>query len=87
LSNLVASAAVPPATILSLGAALLHSVWPPLGRAAMALAEPFAAWILWVAERTGAATFAAIEVPRAAALVAALPVGWWTVIAVRRRVG
>ena len=87
VANLVAAPAVPPATILSLGAALLHRVWPPLGRAAMAMAEPFGAWILWVADATGAVPYAAIGVPRVAGFLVALPVGWFTVVAARRRVG
>jgi competence protein ComEC len=87
VANLVAAPAVPPATILSLGAALLQRVWPPLGRTAMAAAEPFAAWILWVADTTGAVPYAAIGAPRVAAFLVALPVGWFTVAAARRRVG
>jgi competence protein ComEC len=87
LSNLVAAPAVAPATVLSLGAALLYSVWPPLGRLSMALAEPFGAWILWVADRTGSVPGAAVTVSRWVAIVVALPVGWFTVVAARRRVG
>lgn len=87
LSNLVAAPAVPPATVLGLGAALLHALWPPLGRATMALAEPFAAWILWVADVSAAIPYAAITVPRLAGVLVAVPVGWFAIRAARRRVG
>lgn len=85
-ANLLAAPAVPPATILSLGAALLYLVWPPLGRAAMELAEPFAAWILWVADRSAAVPFAAVELPSVVGIVVAGPVGWLALRVARRRI-
>lgn len=87
VANLVAAPAVAPATVLGLGAALAHGIWPPLGRLVMRGAEPFARWILEVADVCGSLSFASVGLPRIAGFLLALPVGACAVVALRRRVG
>jgi ComEC/Rec2-related protein len=81
VANLLALPAVPPATVLGLCAAAAGTVNPTLGGAMARCAEPFVAWVLFVARVLGRPSWAALTVPRwtgwvfgAAALCAAAAV-------------
>jgi ComEC/Rec2-related protein len=63
VANVLAVPAVPPATVLGLCAAVAGAVDPRAGRPLALLAEPFVAWILWVADVFGRATWSAVEIP------------------------
>ncbi|MDQ3662388.1 MAG: ComEC/Rec2 family competence protein [Actinomycetota bacterium] len=67
-ANLLAAPAVPPATVLGLAAALAHGLHPAAGTVLARLAEPWAAWIVWVGEVFGAQSWAALALPKQAAL-------------------
>ncbi|MDQ4024064.1 MAG: ComEC/Rec2 family competence protein [Actinomycetota bacterium] len=73
-ANVLAMAAVPPATVLGLGAAALSPVAPGAAGVVARLASPFAAWVLRVGEAFAAPAWASPEVPRAWGLVLAVPV-------------
>jgi competence protein ComEC len=62
-ANVLALPAVPPATVLGLAAAVTGAIHPGTGRAVAAAAEPFVAWIVWVAHVFGGRTWSAIAVP------------------------
>jgi competence protein ComEC len=64
-ANLVAAPAVPPATVLGLGAAVAGAVHAPAGRVAAWLAEPFVAWIMMVGTWFGAQEWSEVEMGRA----------------------
>jgi competence protein ComEC len=81
LANLLALPAVPPATVLGLGAAVAGTLSPSLGQALARAAEPFVGWVLFVARVLGRPSWSAVTVPNwsgwifgAIALVAALAV-------------
>jgi len=69
VANLLAAPAVPPATVLSLAAALAHGLNPTAGTFLARLAEPWAAWIVWVGEVFGALPWAALALPKEAWLL------------------
>ena len=69
VANLLAAPAVPPATVLSLAAALAHGLNPTAGTFLARLAEPWAAWIVWVGEVFGALPWAALTLPKQAWLL------------------
>ncbi|MDQ3752445.1 MAG: ComEC/Rec2 family competence protein [Actinomycetota bacterium] len=73
VANLLAVSAVAPATVLGIGAGLLGAAHPGLGALAARPIAPFASWILWVGDVCGAPGWAAVEVPKAAGWVAAVP--------------
>jgi competence protein ComEC len=74
LSNLLALPAVAPVTLLGICSATVGALYLPAGRVFGRLAQPFAAWILWVARTTGSWSFSSLEVPPWFALVLAGPV-------------
>jgi competence protein ComEC len=63
IANLLALPAVPPATVLGLCAAVTGTVNPWIGGAIARVAEPFVAWILFVARVLGRPSWAAVAVP------------------------
>jgi competence protein ComEC len=74
LANLLAFPAVAPPTVLGLCAGVISLASRAAARAIVALAGPFAGWIAWVASSLGRAPAAAVDLPRAAAWIAAVPV-------------
>ena len=74
VTNLLAAAAVPPATIFGLVAAVAGAVHPGLGGSVLRVAEPFAAWILLVGRVGSEPAWATVVVPSWTGLTAALPV-------------
>jgi ComEC/Rec2-related protein len=74
LANLLAFPAVAPPTLLGLSAGLISVASPAAARFLVALAGPFAGWIAWVGTSLGRAPGAAVNLPRAAAWFAAVPV-------------
>jgi len=74
VTNLLAAAAVGPATVFGLIGALAGTAHPWLGGIALRLAEPFAAWILLVGRVGSAPSWAVLEVPPWAGAVLAVPV-------------
>ncbi len=68
VANLLAAPAVPPATVLGLGAALAHVLHPTAGNVLVRLAEPWVAWIVWVGEVFGSLPWASAGLPQEAAL-------------------
>jgi ComEC/Rec2-related protein len=68
VANLLAAPAVPPATVLGLGAALAHGLHPAAGNVLVRLAEPWVAWIVWVGEVFGSLPWASAGLPQEAAL-------------------
>jgi competence protein ComEC len=74
IANLLAAVAVAPATILGLIAAVVGAMQPELGGLVLQTAEPFAAWILWVADAAARPAWASLEVPTWTGLVMAVPV-------------
>lgn len=73
LSNLAAMPAVAPATVLGLLSGAVGTLDANLGGFVARLAEPFVAWILFVGERAGGVSWAALDLPHAAAWLLALP--------------
>lgn len=63
LANVLALPAVPPATVLGLGAAVAGSVHAGFGRFLAGLSEPFVMWILRVAHALGGSGWSAVAVP------------------------
>lgn len=63
VANVLAAPAVPPATVLGLAAGIVGFLSPPLSRLLAAVTVPFAEWILWVADRTAAWSWASVDVP------------------------
>jgi competence protein ComEC len=63
VANALALPAVPPATVFSLAGAVAASFYPPAGEVMATIAEPFAAWILWVGDLWSDAPWAAATVP------------------------
>lgn len=80
VTNLLAAAAVPPATVFGLIAALAGAVHPGLGGLILRAAEPFAAWILLVGRVGAEPSWATVVVPSWTGFVATVPVlvaaGW-----------
>jgi ComEC/Rec2-related protein len=74
VTNLLAAAAVGPATVFGLIGALAGTAHPWLGGIALRLAEPFAAWILLVGRVGSEPSWAVLEVPPWAGAVLAVPV-------------
>lgn len=83
-ANVVAAAAVAPATVLSLAAAVLACANFPLGAAVSRLAEPFARWILWTSDLFGAPAWASVAVGRPVAWIGAALCAAAAVIGLRR---
>ena len=75
IANLLVFLAVAPATILGMAAAVVAVVAPLPATLLARLADPFATWILVVADHFGAPTWAALELPHWAGVVAGVPVG------------
>jgi ComEC/Rec2-related protein len=73
LANLLAMPAVPPATVMGLGAAVAGALYEPAGGLLARAAEPFVAWIMVVGNALGAAPLASIELAGWAGWVAAVP--------------
>lgn len=73
-TNLFAAAAVPPATILGLLGALVGTAVPWIGGIILRLAEPFAAWILFIGRIGSEPSWASLEVPYWTGAVLAVPV-------------
>lgn len=84
VANLLAAPAVPPATVLSLAAALAHGLNPTAGTFLARLAEPWAAWIVWVGEVFGELPWAALALPKEAWLLlgAVVVAGVWITLRV-----
>ena len=74
VANLLAAPAVPPATLLGLGAGVAGLIAPPVADVVARLAAPFAQWILWVSDETGAWSWASADVPARWGWVLAAPV-------------
>lgn len=88
-ANLAAAPAVAPATVITLAGGVTGLVAPALGRAVAGVAEPFAAWILLVGERSGSWRWAAVEVPKGLGWPIGVPVlvaGWHAARRLGRRV-
>ena len=82
LSNLLALAAVAPATVLGLLAAVVGLVDRASGSALATMASPFAAWIAAVGERLGAPSWSSIQLstgwaPLAGGVVVVLAAAAW----------
>jgi competence protein ComEC len=73
VANLVAFPAVAPPTVLGLCAGAVSLISIPTARILAALAGPFAGWIAWVGTSLGAAPGAAVDLPKGAAYLAAIP--------------
>jgi competence protein ComEC len=73
-SNLLAAPAVAPATILGLAAGLIAPVHTGAGALVVRLAEPFAAWILFVGRVSSEPVWANLEVPSTAGWLMLVPV-------------
>lgn len=87
-ANLVVVPAVGPVTVLGLVAALVGLVSSDAGEWVAMVAEPFAAWIAWVAQVSAGMPLATLPWPggwfgAGLAVLAAVPVIWW----IRRRRG
>jgi competence protein ComEC len=63
IANVVALPAVPLVTILGLSAAVTGAISSGAGRVVALAAEPFVAWVLWVARTFGASSWATVGVP------------------------
>lgn len=74
ITNLLAAAAVPPATIFGLAGAVAGAVHPWIGGLFLRVAEPFAAWILVVGRLGAEPSWASLEVPNWYGAVLAAPV-------------
>ncbi|MDQ3985915.1 MAG: ComEC/Rec2 family competence protein [Actinomycetota bacterium] len=74
LANLAALPAVPPATVLGFCAGAGDLLHERLGVLIATIAEPFARWILWVAEVAARPEWASVRCPRWAGLLLAVPV-------------
>lgn len=83
-ANVLAAAAVAPATVLSLAAAVLACVNLSLGATVARLAEPFARWILWTSDVFGAPDWASVSVGRPVAWTGAVLCSIAAVITLRR---
>lgn len=84
VANLLAAPAVPPATLLGLGAGMAGAIAPGVGEVVAKLAAPFAQWILWVSDETGAWSWASVDVSALWGWVLAAPVAvTMLVVAVR----
>jgi competence protein ComEC len=87
LANLLAAFAVAPATVLGLAAALLGLAAPPLGALLARASEPFAGWIIAVAETLSRPSWASVGCPSWAGWVLAAPVVGAATVALARRFG
>ena len=74
VTNLLAAAAVAPATVLGLLGALAGTAHPWVGGVVLRLAAPFAEWILLVGRLGAEPPWAMLEVPRWLGLAVAVPV-------------
>jgi len=74
LANLLAAPAVAPATLIGLSSGVVSLAWPVGGRALGAVAAPFAEWILWVSDTTGAWPSASVDIASVWGWAAAVPV-------------
>ena len=74
VANLLAAAAVVPATALGLIGGVVGVVTPALGGWVLRAAEPFASWILFVGETCAGPSWASVEVPSSVGWLAAVPV-------------
>jgi competence protein ComEC len=74
LANLLAFPAVAPPTVLGLCAGVVSLANAAAARLLAAMASPFAGWIAWVGTSLGRAPGAAVDLPKAAAYFAAVPV-------------
>lgn len=85
LANVAAVPASAPATVLGLAAGLVGLVHGGAGALVARTAEPFCAWIVWVAAAVTRPALASVEVPAAAGIVLAVPVLMAAGIALRHR--
>ncbi|MFN2488550.1 MAG: ComEC/Rec2 family competence protein [Actinomycetota bacterium] len=83
-ANLLALPAVPPSTVLALGAALMGPVHLPTARLLATMAEPFAGWILAVGDLYGARSWASLDVARWWGWPLAAPVALAAALSLRR---
>ncbi len=74
VTNLLAAAAVPPATVLGLVGSLAGVVHPWIGGVILRAAEPFAAWILFVGRSGAQPSWATLSIPNWAGALVAIPV-------------
>jgi ComEC/Rec2-related protein len=74
VANLIAFPAVAPPTVLGLCAGVVSLLYGPAAHVLAAMAGPFAGWIAWVGTSLGQAPGAAIDLPKAAAWLAGVPV-------------
>lgn len=74
VANIAAAPAVAPATVLGFVGGLIAMLNEALGGHVLRLAEPFASWMLLVADVAGRPDWAAVTVPR--------PVGWLAAVGV-----
>lgn len=75
VANVLAAPAVPPATVIGLGAGLAGLVSEPAGRTLGGIAAPFAQWILWVADETSKWSWASVDLGPRWGWAMAVPVG------------
>lgn len=87
VANVLAAPAVPPATVIGLGAGLAGLVSAPAGRLLGRIAAPFAGWILWVADETAGWAWASVDLAPGWGWVLALPVGGAALVAAVVRAG
>lgn len=75
MANVLAAPAVPPATLIGLSSGIAGLVSTEAGRGLATLAAPFAEWILWVSDETGAWSWASVDVASIWGWILAVPVG------------
>jgi len=80
IANLLAASAVPPATLLGLGAGLVALVAPGLGELVARAAAPFAQWILSVSDETGSWSWSAVDVAAGWGWALAVPIAIATLV-------
>ena len=85
VANALALPAVPPATVCSLAAGVAGLLHAPTGAVLAHVAEPFAAWILWVGDLFGGAEWAAVTLPSWTGLPAGVAAAIGAGAALRRR--
>lgn len=84
VTNLLAAAAVAPATVFGLLGALAGTVHPWIGGLVLRLAEPFTAWILLVGNVGAQPSWATLAVPNWVGAVLGVPVGYAALWTLRR---
>ena len=85
LANLLALPAVPPATVLGLAGAVVGAIDPRVGSLVVALAAPFASWILFCGEKFAQPAWATVELSRGWACALGAVVLGAALLTLRRR--